>query len=63
MPEFCAPSATACPVRFTKSAIVPVSATSEDTTKCSTFCHSIETERRFSCGPLSSSGPVPEAAK
>ena len=33
------------------------------TTKCSTFCQSIEIERRCGCGPSASSMPLPSAAQ
>ncbi|CSB81497.1 Uncharacterised protein [Vibrio cholerae] len=47
MPEFFEPIENFFPFMLARSAMVPVGARSERTIKCSTFCHSIETERNW----------------
>ena len=59
VPEFFLPSAILLPLSARMSSMVPVLACSDLTTNCSTFCHSMETERRWVCGPSASTGPWP----
>ena len=63
MPELRAPIENGAPSNALRSAIVPLPTMSLATTKCSTFTHSIEIERRFGCGPSASSMPLPFAAQ
>ena len=63
MPELRAPIEKPAPPNSLRSSIVPVFAMSLVTTKCSTFSHSIEIERRCGCGPSASSIPLPSAAQ